>query len=437
MDKSKDHVCIDFDELAESLIGKFQTLPPLSKDCCIYQVPPKIRMLNETLYTPKMFSIGPLHHGREELKPMQEHKLRYLQQFLQRTCVSTKDFLKFIKGKETDLRNCYAETIRFGSEEFVEIILLDAVFLIEMFLRSIPEFQSLDRIFTKPGKIKDIVLDIVLLENQLPIFILQDLFNLAKPALPKGYNGYSLSQFVHVFFEYFNICQALSINETLIDSYFSKSKHFVDLLRLCLQPPKHDVAERQPHSEAVPNVTKLHQAGVKFKVVESKNLLDITFNKGTLEIPKLTIGNMTIHLLRNLQIYEGLHCDASPSDTNYMNDYNVILNRLLNTSKDVELLIHMRVIDNQILDSEGVSTLFGELSRDATVNHSNFYYSGLVKDLRDYCKSPCHKWKANLKQNYFNTPWASISVFAAVIILVLTFIQTVCSVIESSGRQHD
>ncbi|KAK2666035.1 hypothetical protein Ddye_004609 [Dipteronia dyeriana] len=428
MDKSKDHVCIDFDKLAESLTGKFQTLYPLSKDCCIYQVPPKIRMLNETLYTPKMVSIGPLHHGRAQLKPMQEHKLRYFQQFLQRTCVSTKDFLKFIKCKETDLRNCYAEMIRFGSEEFVEMILLDAVFLIEMFLRSIPKFQSLDRIFTKPAKIRDIVFDMVLLENQLPIFILQDLFNLAKPALPEGYRGYSLSQFTRVFFNNFKICQALSINETLIDSYFSRAEHFVDMLRLCLRPPKHDVADRQPDSEAVPNVTKLHQAGVKFKVVESKNLLDITFNKGTLEIPKLTIGNMTIHLLRNLQIYEGLHCDG-PSDTNYMNDYNVILNRLLNTSKDVESLIHKGVIDNLILDSEGVSTLFGELSKYATVNHSNFYYSGLVKDLRDYCKYPCHKWKANLKQNYFNTPWASISVIAAVIILVLTFIQTVCSVI--------
>ncbi|TXG71641.1 hypothetical protein EZV62_000220 [Acer yangbiense] len=111
-----------------------------------------------------------------------------------------------------------------------------------------------------------------------------------------------------------------------------------------------------------------------------------------------------------------------------MNDYGVILNRLLNTPKDVELLIHIKVIDNRILDSE-VSTLFQQLSKDARVHEKEFYYSGLVKDLQVYCKSPCHKWKANLKQNYFNTPWASISVIAAVIILVLTFMQTVCSIV--------
>ncbi|KAI9194754.1 hypothetical protein LWI28_008931 [Acer negundo] len=225
----------------------------------------------------------------------------------------------------------------------------------------------------------------------------------------------------------------VSIDESLIESYFSKAEHFVDLLKLCLEPPKRDGTERPnaygavPNaSRVVPNVTKLHQTGVKFKSAKpNTNLLDIRFGKGsgTLEIPKLTIGNMTEQLLRNLQIFERLH-----TDTNYMNDYVVILNRLLNTSKDVELLIHIGVIDNRISDSEGVSTLFQQLSKNARVKNKNFHYLGLVKDLQSYCKSPCHEWKANLMQNYFNTPWAFISVIAASILLILTFIQTVYTV---------
>ncbi|KAK0608555.1 hypothetical protein LWI29_032383 [Acer saccharum] len=430
MDQSKirkEDVSIDVDELAQFFRGKIRTLKPLSGDCCIYRVPQKVRMLNETLYTPKVVSIGPLHHGGkelEELEVMEEHKFRYLEKFLERTSVPMEEFLTFIKGKETELRNCYAETINFGSEDFVKMVFLDAVFLIEIFLRCNPKVCPElipDRIFTKPGMIMDIVLDIMLLENQLPIFILDDLFTLAKIDVL----GNSLSQLAKFFFKC-HICKDVLIDENLIDSYFSKAKHFVDLLRICLQPPKRDDTKRLDDSEVVPNVTKLHQAGVKFKLAPTTmNLLDIRFNKGTLEIPKLTIGNMTEQLLRNLHIFEGLHCDHA----NYMNDYGVILNRLLNTSKDVELLIHIGVIDNRILDSEGVSTLFQQLSKDARVDKENFYYSGLVKDLKGYYKSPCHKWKANLKQNYFNTPWASISIIAAVIILVLAFIQTVCSIV--------
>ncbi|KAL5854078.1 hypothetical protein ACOSQ4_003880 [Xanthoceras sorbifolium] len=423
MDKDNDYVSIDFKKLADSMRGEFATLYPLSKDCCIYRVPPNIRMLNESLYTPKMVSIGPLHHGSKELKVMEEHKLRYLQQFLQRTRMSIEDFLIFIKGKEENLRNCYAETITSGSEDFVKMVLLDAVFVIEILLRYNPGFDIVDRIFTRPGMIKEIMFDFMSLENQLPIFILEDLFKLANPALPELYTGYSLSQFTCFPFKY--ICEALLIRETLLESYFSKARHFVDLVRLCLQPPQRDDTKRQDDSEDAPSITKLHISGAKFVFASTdKNLLDIRFNKGTLKIPKLALGNMTVHLLRNLQIFEALHCG-----TNYINDFNMIINRLLSDPKDVELLTQNRVIENRILNSEGVSTLFRQLSRDARVQYNNFYYAGLVKDLQDHCKSRRNEWKANLKQNYFNTPWVSISFGAAVFVLILTVIQTLCSII--------
>ncbi|KAH7576055.1 hypothetical protein JRO89_XS02G0282800 [Xanthoceras sorbifolium] len=181
----------------------------------------------------------------------------------------------------------------------------------------------------------------------------------------------------------------------------------------------------QADSENAPSITKLHLSGVKFEVAASdKNLLDITFNNGILKIPKLTISNMTLHLLRNLQIFEDLHCTI-----NNINQFNTILNRLLSDSKDVELLTQNGVIVSRILDSEGVSTFFRQLNRDARVQQSDFYYSGLVKHLQKHCKSRCHKLKANLKQDYFNTPWAYISFGAAAFILILTFIQAVCSII--------
>ncbi|KAL5823549.1 hypothetical protein ACOSQ4_021449 [Xanthoceras sorbifolium] len=401
MDKDNDYVSIDFKKLADSLRGEFATLYPLFKDCCIYRVPPNIRMLK------KVFALQKC----KELKAMEEHKLRYLQQFLQQTRISIGDFLMFIKGKEENLRNCYAKTIKFGSEDFVKMVLLDVVFVIEILLRYNPGFDSVDQIFTIPGMIKEIMFDFTSLENQLPIFILKCWFKLANSAFPELYNGYSLSQFTRCPFKY--IGEAILIHETLLQSYFSKARHFVDLVRLCLQPPKRDDTKRQADSEDAPSVTKLHLSRVKFVLASTdKNLLDIRFNKGTLEILKLALGNMTVHLLRNLQIFEILHCG-----TNYINDFDMILNCLLSDPKNIELLTQNGVIENQILNSEGVSTLFRQLSRDA-------------KDLKDYYISPSHKRKANLKQNYFiNTPWASISVGATACILILTFIQTLCSII--------
>ncbi|KAH7560526.1 hypothetical protein ACOSP7_017273 [Xanthoceras sorbifolium] len=415
MDKSENS-SIDINSLANCLRDEVKTLHPLSDDCCIYRVPQDIRMANESFYTPKLVSIGPLHHGREELKAMEEHKLRSLEHFLQQTQVSLEDFLIFIKNKEEKLRNCYAETIALESRDFVKMILLDAVFLIEVLRRySNPELRGVDRIFTKPHLLVNIRLEILSLENQLPLFILEDLFKLA------GFS--SLNRLTYNLC--FTACEFLSIEENLFEKQFSEAKHFVDLFRLCLLPPNHQLdTHKDSHLEAAPSITELHQAGIKFKLGSAKHLLDIRFSKGTLEIPKLTIGVMAKHLFKNLQIFERLHCD-----TNYVNEYVVFLNGLVNTSKDAEILIQNGIIENRTWDSEGVSTLFQQLSENAIVRYYGSYYWGIAKDLKSYCKSPWNKWRAILKQNYFNTPWASISVIAAAIIILLTSVQTVCSII--------
>ena len=115
-----------------------------------------------------------------------------------------------------------------------------------------------------------------------------------------------------------------------------------------------------------------------------------------------------------------------PGYPRYFNDYVVIMSYLLRNPKDADLLIQSGIIGGT--SSERLSTTLQSVSKNSLVGHS-FSYGHVAKDLRAYCKSPWHSWKANLKQNYFNTPWASISVIAAVILILLTVTQTICSII--------
>ncbi|CAL8996910.1 unnamed protein product, partial [Prunus brigantina] len=130
-------------------------------------------------YTPQVVSIGPLHHGKEALKAMEELKNRYLQDFLHRTNVSLEYFIRKIRAQEAKLRSCYAETIGFSRDEFVRIILVDAAFIIEVLLRFCYKNLQVvnDRIFNKPRMLDDVWPDMRMLENQLPFFILEDLFD--------------------------------------------------------------------------------------------------------------------------------------------------------------------------------------------------------------------------------------------------------------------
>ncbi|KAK9224586.1 hypothetical protein WN943_009621 [Citrus x changshan-huyou] len=433
MDKSA-YASIDMEKLADSLSGKLKTLRyPSSEARCIYRVPQTRRCFHPIDYTPQIVSIGPLHHGNPELQAMEEHKLRYLHHFLQRTKVSMAQFLEFIKKKETELRNCYADTIDLESDEFITMILVDAVFLIEFFLRAtrLPTFVTDDDILFKKSPELSVLgigmrYDIYLLENQLPLSILSELFDLAKTTTHDDdiYEGISLRTLTRSWLSRDSNLLAIDA-ENFIAVHFYEAKHFLDLIILCLhslQPP-HSPAQSEFPYRNIPGAKELDRAGVKFKSGPNKNLLDIKFDKGTLEIPIFSLFDSTERFYRNLLVFETMH----DYPTKYFNDYVITMTYFLVTPKDADLLIQNEIIG--LGDSEKLSTVFHSLSKDCVKGGHDFQYVDVARALQAYCKSPWHSWKTNLKQNYFNTPWASISVIAAVILLLLTVTQTICSII--------
>jgi hypothetical protein len=73
----------------------------------------------------------------------------------------------------------YSETFEVTGA-FVEIILVDAIFIIELFLRySKNPDDKTDYILSKPWLVSNIADDLILLENQLPYFVLIELYKYA------------------------------------------------------------------------------------------------------------------------------------------------------------------------------------------------------------------------------------------------------------------
>jgi len=58
--------------------GELEIPYALSTTCSIYKVPGRLREVNEKASTPRVVSIGPIHHGKEKLKAMEDHKKMYL-----------------------------------------------------------------------------------------------------------------------------------------------------------------------------------------------------------------------------------------------------------------------------------------------------------------------------------------------------------------------
>ncbi|MFQ6640874.1 hypothetical protein Gotur_016023 [Gossypium turneri] len=420
--------------------------------CCIYRVSAVLRDVNKKAYTPRTVSIGPLHHNNKNLKGMQAVKFQYLEQFLKRATKTAmlnklppwgdptgfvlsldtdlqkeehfsclERFLGLLKSTEGDIWNSYAEDDlnHITHEELLKIILVDSAFIIELFLR----FHFNPSRLT-PFEIASIRMDLLLIENQVPFFVLENLYKEAFGSYPTIYP--TILELSCEFFEPYND-QKMKI-QTM--------KHFTDLLRTFHLPiakdgehgsdggtPENESKNREPDdsNEHLKSATQLYAAGVQFNISSSKCTLDISFIKPKLEIPCLHIYDDTEVIFRNVMVLEMYHY---PNET-LICDYVLLMDYLINTSEDAELLVEKKIITSRLGSNQQVASLFNRLGRNIVKGINDKKLKGLVQALNAYYDTPWHTTKATFWLKYFSTPWKAASTTAASLLLLLTLIQTV------------
>ncbi|KAI9111188.1 hypothetical protein K1719_017799 [Acacia pycnantha] len=355
---------------------------PAPQSCCIYRVPPELREVNEAAYTPVMVSIGPFHRGNKRLNSMEEVKLWFLYKFLKRT-----------QDRSFDDYVCVL-----GNQEI--------------------KIRHEDRWHPKLWSMQDIDRDLILLENQLPFFVLKDLFD---PTFPNGYNDGRLPiEFVTYYYFYHafthNIVANQKLREKLTFPYFAQHHllrlldgtpqvhHLCDMLRICYVRLDQLSREHNPRKlKHVYSECKLHAAGIKFVVNEDEiSLLKLQYSKGVLKIPKFMISDSTETHLRNVVAFEQCQFPSSRS----MTDYMVFWEHFIRTEKDVEILEEKGVIQNLVGGNDAMASIIKILGRHT--GYINFDNEML----------------------YWSTPWRIASVLGAIVLLVLTLIQTISSVID-------
>ncbi|CAK8568647.1 unnamed protein product [Lathyrus sativus] len=398
--------------------------PPLSAaDCCIYKVPSDTRKHNRDAYTPKVISIGPFHHRFQHpsLQNMERHKLIFFKAFLKRTQPTLGTLIHYIESIIPNFRRCYSETLDFTDQELVKLILIDSVFIIEIFWKSYDHGRSEEDAFLlKPWLIGNIKFDLLLLENQLPFFVVEKIFNISFSA------NTNIPSFLELTFFYFK-----RFNKSKLDSDNSDItiRHFTDLIRIFhLQHP----LERRPRRIRgtmgnFHSVTELFEAGVRFKVkTKSKCLLDLRFSGGVLEIPQLIVDDWTEILFRNMVALEQCHYPYE----SYITDYVDVLDLLINTGRDVDILVQNGILVNWLGENDSVANFFNSICKNISIANSNSDYSDLRKDLNGFYKDPLHKMKATLRRDYCSNPWQTAATVAAIVLLILSLLQSVCSVLQ-------
>lgn len=292
-----------------------------------------------------------------------------------------------------------------------------------------------DPIFSTRWMLRSLQRDLLMLENQLPFFILQTLFDLTSTTSQSP----SLLNLIVTFFDPLLPRETSSIPTLNPDEEYD---HMLDVFRTTflisiknkvtsfswkhLQSPNNlpMVQERQ----LIHCVKELQEAGVKLKRREGSDLLDISFKGHVLEVPTLYIDDNTVPLFLNFVAYEQCDEDAEPFFTNFF----MFFDSLISSPEDVEIL-HMNGIINHVLGTnKDVAHLVNSLGREIVYDLDECYLSSQMKDINEYCKKYyTSRWRvlwANLVREYFSSPWTLLSLLAAVFLLVLSAGQTLYTI---------
>ncbi|KAL2921161.1 hypothetical protein RDABS01_012652 [Bienertia sinuspersici] len=383
-------------EQVEDLTSSIRVkLDAISYPCSIFRVPAKFLNQHENAYYPKIVSIGPLHHGKIALQHMETHKWEYLNALLSRKLNSESTLnacVKVLKGLEPKIRACYQENVSFQSDEFIRMILLDVCFILELFLRyAIRGLRRRDDpLFRSPEKFHVLRNDLSLLENQIPFFVLQRIFNL----IPiERECDISISELSLRFFKPLISTDVQFLQEKYS---FEGSSHLLDLIWKAYLPSfsKVHIGKENGSGRDLRSASSLQEAGFKVKAVEAESILDVKFVNGAIIIPSLKIHNYMDALFRNLIALEHCHSGKMKHITSYV----FLMKGLIQSQKDVKLFYQRRIFISYVGTREELVDMFKKLCEDIELD--KFYYEGMWEQLLEYGRTRWEVWYIKLKNKY-------------------------------------
>ncbi|KAL0384923.1 UNVERIFIED_CONTAM: hypothetical protein Sradi_2886600 [Sesamum radiatum] len=176
----------------------------------------------------------------------------------------------------------------------------------------------------------------------------------------------------------------------------------------------------------IPSATELHKVGIGFAVSKTRSVMDISFGHNTLHLPEIYLDDMTKSQFLNIIAFEQLHKDAGHDFMSYI----FFMFRLIQTPSDVSLLQLHGIIETSLRRNE-VAILFNVLRRSFTsATWLAAEHHAVGRKLRERYEMMSDEWRQDLLQKYLRSPWAVISVVAAILLFILTTIQTVFTVLS-------
>ncbi|XP_026433954.1 UPF0481 protein At3g47200-like isoform X2 [Papaver somniferum] len=359
----------------------------------IFKLPSSLKMGNVKAYEPQVVSIGPYHHGKPHLVPMEVHKKRALVHFVKRSYVPLATYVGELMEVVDELKLSYAQLDQEWIEDdnkFIELMIVDGCFLLEFLAVgtkvSIDDYARSDPMFSFHGKTVNYdsaIKDLLTVENQLPYLVLTKLLSVARP-----------KEDSHEIISHMMLCHNEGPRRHILDRYAER----------VLEAPDLEIGMKLPTGYSASEL--YYQFGIRFKKVSGYKSIRFDYKQAVLFLPPIMIHDDHQNPFLNMRAFEVWGIIVGPLDQ------EAVLRSIQVFTKDIGMFN---------VDSEPIVAL---------------------EDMNDYCKQGTvmvwrmyRIWAANLYENYFSNPWTVISLVAAAILMALTVTQTYYTIISYKANR--
>ncbi|KAK8584730.1 hypothetical protein V6N13_138680 [Hibiscus sabdariffa] len=165
----------------------------------IFNVPKTLLSSDPDSYTPQLVAIGPYHYWRPELYEMERYKIDSAKR-TQKNLVNNlqlDDLVEQLQRLAPKIRACYHKLLNFSNETLCWMLAIDASFLLEFLqIYAMKEGKLLTRVSSRMSHLVDyagrkpahnaILRDIMMLENQIPLFVLRKMLQVQSASLERA-----------------------------------------------------------------------------------------------------------------------------------------------------------------------------------------------------------------------------------------------------------
>lgn len=495
----------------------------------IFRVPGTLMEVSKNIgaYVPKRVSLGPYHHGSGQLAPMEHHKPRALCRMMRNfnrnhRSPNNMDFAVLARNAivqvQEVIKNNYDGKVKYEGEILATMLTLDGCFILEIMralvIKSLipegydPLFEIEKLLFVE----RDLLADILKLENQIPFIVLRKLLQLQRqPDDVTDRLCEMVLRFLLTFYPFRTEGEQAYVNDKHLLSIFKQrllledqGHHLLDFFRtLVVFAPFGDAGnnsvsidvvstggedahytmlsnkwddtmlskwdddavdgerERKRKSKRslclcfcqlpcwlctlivslfshnggkhesnlvpdIPRAVDLANAGIKFeKCLGGIKNMYFEPNSATMYLPSIIVNDLTELAFLNLMAFEL----QKRFQTNYVLDYMYVMKKLMVTEEDVVLLKRAGVVSNYRGTEKEVAELFNNISKGIVINPEFFKDGGLAGQVMAYRNNKCNSYRAALWNEYLSTPWKTLGVVVATLLVVLTVVQTIFSIL--------